>query len=60
MVADDALQPFGDLLAELFRELCRIAKIPVIDEVGRLGEGGRLMQVGNPLVFQDLTKFGKR
>jgi hypothetical protein len=31
MVADDALQPFGELVAELLGELCRIAKIPVID-----------------------------
>jgi predicted dinucleotide-binding enzyme len=29
-------------------------------EVGKIGEGGRLIQVGNALVFQDLIKFEKR
>ena len=27
-------------------------------EVGRIGEGGRLIQARNALVFQDLVKFG--
>jgi hypothetical protein len=31
MVANNALQPSGRLLAELFRELCRITKILLID-----------------------------
>jgi 8-hydroxy-5-deazaflavin:NADPH oxidoreductase len=29
-------------------------------QVGKIGEGGRLIQVGNALVFQDLIKFEKR
>jgi 8-hydroxy-5-deazaflavin:NADPH oxidoreductase len=29
-------------------------------EVGKIGEGGRLIQVGNALVFQDLIRFEKR
>ena len=29
-------------------------------EVGKIDEGGRLIQVGNALVFQDLIKFEKK
>jgi predicted dinucleotide-binding enzyme len=28
-------------------------------EVGKIAEGGRLIQARNALVFQDLVKFGK-
>jgi predicted dinucleotide-binding enzyme len=47
-----------DASAKVARLAERLGFAPI--EVGRLGEGGRLIQAPNALVFQDLIKFEKK
>jgi hypothetical protein len=47
-----------DASAKVARLAERLGFAPI--EIGRLGEGGRLIQAPNALVFQDLIKFEKK
>jgi 8-hydroxy-5-deazaflavin:NADPH oxidoreductase len=53
IASDDA-----DASAKVARLAQELGFAPI--ELGKIGEGGRLIHVGNALVFQDLIKFEKR